>query len=183
MKKLPARERTYVRFKEKAEDEFLAVTGPIEASVQHILCNVYLAKANSAGGAGCFRFTIDRIPKSLNHQYIVRGRGRAYDFDPEIKALRDELAYRLAPMRRQFVPKGVLAAIIEFQSPKWVTKENTVRDMDWDNKVKPLFDAFEKATGIRDSRFWAGHIFKRVGPKEQTTMCVYDLGDIVDRTL
>jgi hypothetical protein len=138
----------------------------------------YSKWCQSAGGAGELHFTVDRLPKSLNHQYVIRGRG-IRDLDPETKALRDSVRYKLANV--SFKPVGLLSAVIVFGSPSWLTKANTVRDVDVDNKVKPLMDAFELATGIRDSRFWALHAFKTLAAVDVTRLSVYDLGDVVGR--
>ncbi len=121
------------------------------------------------------------LPKSLNHQYVRRGKGQQYDLDPEIKALRDEMYAKLAPIRGRWAPTGLLGAVIVFASPSWLTKEHTIRSVDTDNKVKPLLDAFEKATGINDARFWETHVFKAYSNVTCTTLFVYDLGDIVQR--
>lgn len=162
------RDRTYVR---AAHQDCAQVWETLEM--------IYQTRANEAGGAGTLLFNVQRLPKSLNHQYIRRGRGRQYDLDPEIKLLRDEFRLRFSGLK--WSPVGVLAAIIVFRSPSWLTKESTVRDVDIDNKVKPLLDAFEQATGIRDSRFWALHAFKALGDSDKTDVALYDLGDIIPK--
>lgn len=145
------------------------------------LRSYYDWKARAVGGAGQLIVSFPGLPKSLNHQYVRRGKGRSYDLDPDTKLFRDVVAVKLSGVARTYRPQGLLAAIIVFRSSCWVTKESTCRDIDIDNKVKPLMDAFELATGIRDSRFWALHAFKEMGATEATVLSVYDLGDIVER--
>ncbi len=129
--------------------------------------------------------SVDRLPKSLNAQYTrgTRRKGQAYDLDPEIKAFRDEMFLRLGHQRSTWNKGGLLVAIVVFHSPKWLTKELTVRKMDADNKVKAVFDAFEKATGICDSRIWQHFVFKSYAKETRTTLVVFDTGDIVEQVV
>lgn len=128
------------------------------------------------GGAGALHVGIDMLPKSLNHQYITRSRS-VRDLHPDTKLLRDTMRERLRIASSVYEPVGKLAAVVIFFSPDWMTRTGKVRDVDIDNKVKPLLDAFELAMGIRDSRFWAIHAFKALGPIPRTELSVYDIGD------
>lgn len=127
-------------------------------------------------------FSVPLIPKSLNHQY---GKGKnkrtgktAFWLVDEIKTLRQACAFKLRHSPIKHFSKT--HAIIVFENPQWITKKNTVRKMDVDNKIKPIFDAIEKATGFPDENIFAFHTFKAVGQKQNTHVWLFDMGDIVD---
>jgi hypothetical protein len=136
--------------------------------------NIYRAHALS-----CFSYQLPMVPKSLNNQYIHRGKGRKYDLDPQIKLLRDETRAVLSA-KPYWRPSGITAALIVFYSPRWVSRENAVRRIDVDNKVKAILDAFELVTGVGDERNWMVTACKRLAKKDMTLVVLYDLGDLVD---
>ncbi len=69
--------------------------------------------------------------------------------------------------------------LIFLQSPFWLTKKDTMRDMDGDNRVKALLDAVQEATGVRDYTNWEFHCYKAASSTIRTTAYFFDLGDVV----
>lgn len=125
-------------------------------------------------------FTLeDLVPKSLNHQYLKRGAGKRFDFDPDIKLLRDLVFIHLRAQPR-FYPRGAVALVIEMHTPAWLTLENKVRALDLDNKIKPLIDAVQKAIDHGDEHVWQIHAFKIASRVTRTRVSLFDLGDIID---
>jgi Holliday junction resolvase RusA-like endonuclease len=77
-------------------------------------------------------------------------------------------------------PKGVVGSVLLFESPVWVTQAHTVRQMDHDNRVKPVFDAIQQASGMPDEIVWEFHAYKIYGAVERTIIFLFDLGEVVD---
>ncbi len=71
-------------------------------------------------------------------------------------------------------------AMVFLQSPHWITQKHTMRDMDGDNRLKPLFDAIECCTGQRDNANWQHHCYKLASNIERTTVYLFDLGDLIE---
>jgi len=125
------------------------------------------------------------LPLTVNHSKFKRIRkaktGTYYAQDvlkPEVFVFRDLVRY--ATIGRKWEPRGTTAAIILFESPNWLTLKNQVRQVDADNKVKPLLDAIQHATGIEDERHFQLHVFKVCSKKTRTVVLLYDLGDLVE---
>lgn len=70
-------------------------------------------------------------------------------------------------------------AMIFYQSPHWLTKRDTIRDMDGDNRVKALFDAIQETTNVRDCTNWEFHCYKVASGITRTTVYLFDLGDVI----
>lgn len=153
--------------------------GPPEAQ---LLLASYFKATNETGRAYIGFILNGIIPKSLNSQYrrLGRRKGQRYGFDDDIKMLRDLTRYQISQSPKIFKPKGLLAAVVFLETPQWVTQERKPRQLDADNKVKPLMDAIEKATGIGDERYWAIHVFKVTSKRTATIVHLFDLGDVVD---
>lgn len=130
-------------------------------------------------GTANISFYVDALPKSLNHQY-GRGRGGHSYLKPEVKAFRELTMSAIGPRRHYWKPTGVVSAIVFFESPNWVTKKRTIREMDCDNKIKPLLDAIQAATKMKDERIWDVLAFKIPSKRERTTAYLFDLGPVVD---
>jgi Holliday junction resolvase RusA-like endonuclease len=127
-------------------------------------------------------FSVEGMPKSVNHQHVtVRRQGRPIVFlSPEAKVFRQQAYYAMGSKRKDWKPTGVTCAVLIFESPQWVTKKLAVRKMDCDNRIKPVFDAIQEATGSPDELHWNIHAFKIASHRERTTAFLFDLGDIVD---
>jgi Holliday junction resolvase RusA-like endonuclease len=69
--------------------------------------------------------------------------------------------------------------VILLESPRWVTKKNTIRQMDADNRVKTVLDAVQDSLQIPDETNWEIHVYKIASTKEQTTCFIFDLGEVV----
>lgn len=123
-------------------------------------------------------FSVDSFPMSLNHQYI-RGKNNTY-LDPSVKVFREKVKVAMEKDPIVWSPTGVISAVILFYGPKWLTKEHKIRRMDIDNKVKPIFDAIEKATGFPDENVWDFHVFKIPCREEELKIYLFDLGDVVE---
>lgn len=133
-------------------------------------------------------FKVHDLPISLNSMYK---RGKSYKsksgkilnstyLHPKINEYRLLVMEALGEKRWQWKPTGVTAAIILLESPTWITKRRQVREMDADNKVKPIFDAIEVATETPDELHWQFHVFKIPSKWTRTTVYLFDLGDVVE---
>lgn len=123
-------------------------------------------------------FSFDKIPKSVNHQYIhTRHNTR---LNPQVFEFRRIVKDALAKSNIVWKPSGMSAAVILLMSPLWVTKTRFIRKMDADNRVKPIFDAIEQCTGSEDERHWNFHVFKILSKEERVIVYLFDLGDVVD---
>ncbi len=153
-------------------------------------------EACQAAGRKHMAFALNELPLSLNHQYdhtqyrkkvfnprtmshevVMRGGKK---LKPEVHAFRDWVTLAIGHQRFDWKATGPLSCYVFFQSPYWVTKERKVRQVDVDNRVKPLLDAIEKALDTPDELIWSLHTYKVLGPKERTTVYLFDLGDVVD---
>lgn len=128
-------------------------------------------------GLQTMRFEIPELPQSVNHQYIHTRQNTR--LTPKAAMFRTITHYAMGSKRMQWKPTGVTAAILIYVSPHWITKEHKVRKMDADNRVKPVFDAVERATQIPDERHWEFHVYKAVGKRERVEVFLFDLGDVV----
>jgi hypothetical protein len=162
-----------------------------------ILLNHY-REISSQNGLATLSFSVNAIPISLNHQHEVvaafvpqgtpgsfvdkLGRTRRYSkrLREEAKVFRQLIVDALGDQRHMWRPTGITAAVILFESPEWVTARRLVREMDVDNKVKPMLDATEKATNVPDELHWQVHQFKVLCKRKRTRVFLFDLGEIVD---
>lgn len=152
-----------------------------------VLINHYVTQANQ--NQRCtLSFAVQSLPKSLNHQYIKgrsfpnsEGKSRTtFRLHPETLVFRQLTQYAIGSKKLDWKPVGVTAAIILFESPLWLTQKLTVREMDADNLVKPLFDAIQQHTEIPDELNWQVHFFKVQSKKTRTIVYLFDLGDVVE---
>lgn len=135
-------------------------------------------------GLNWSHFSVFESPKSLNHAYqkrVVGGRRINYALDKQVVYFRDQVKLAMMIGKQKWKPTGVTAIVIFFESPLWITKKRTVREMDVDNKIKAVADAVEKASGSRDHYHWNVHAFKILSKVTRTTVYLFDLGDIVEQ--
>lgn len=138
----------------------------------------HLQKECHENGRQWVRFSIDDMPKSVNHMFFHRNNMRI--LQPHVKEFRSLVADTMNHQKINWAPVGVTAVVIIFQSPMWITLERRVREMDVDNRVKPLLDAIQHATGQVDERHWHFHAFKAPSKRTRSTVYLFDLGDVVD---
>lgn len=117
----------------------------------------------------------DFLPKSVNHQYV---KTRHHTFlDPRIREFRKMIKARTGSLK--FTGK-LVSAILLYYSPKWITKEQRVRRMDLDNKVKAVFDALAHAIDLKDENVWEYHTYKMPSKQEKLVVYLFDMGDLVE---
>lgn len=121
-------------------------------------------------------FSANDLPPTVNHMYI-HDRGKRI-LSAEARAFRELVALSLGG--KTWRPRGPVMAMVFFESPHWITKRHTLRDMDGDNRLKPLFDAIQAATGSNDSANWQIHAWKVASARTRTTVYLFALGDLID---
>lgn len=124
------------------------------------------------------QFEISEIPRSVNHQYI-KTRYNIF-LDPKIIQFRKTFHYEVLKQKVKWSHIGATSAVILLYSPKWITKQYTIRKMDCDNRVKPIFDALQLSLGFEDERFWNFSVFKVASKKEFMKIYLFELGDIIE---
>lgn len=142
-----------------------------------IILNYYISRARDRGLCSV-HFQVRDLPISVNHMY---GRsGARIWLKPEAENYRLMVLEALGTKRWSWKPSGVTAAVLLLESPKWITKRLEVREMDADNRVKPIFDAIEVATETPDELHWQFHVFKIASKWTRTSVYLFDLGDVVE---
>lgn len=135
-----------------------------------------MTKITKESGKQYVSFSVDKLPGSVNHMKPYRSHRLAdwvYEYRAMIKTAIEQAGINWAPT-------GVSSAVILMASPLWVTLESKIRKFDIDNKLKPLFDAIEHATGQPDENHWSFHVFKVPAKKEKLTVYLFDQGDVVE---
>ncbi len=152
-------------------------TVPPMPEIMELIYNYYVEICRSSGRK-TFQVTIPDLPPSVNHQY--RHTRYATRLTPEALRFRTHTQWIMKAVQDRWNPTGVTAAIILYEAPLWVTKKHEIRKMDIDNRVKPVFDAIETGSGgTQDESHWQIHAAKLYSIKTQTTVFLFDLGDIV----
>lgn len=123
-------------------------------------------------------FSLGMFPKSVNHMYTHSRFSTR--LQPWVHEFRAEVKTSIERTGVEWKPKGVTSAVVLFRSPVWVTAESKIRKMDVDNKIKPIFDAIEQATGQPDENYWDYHPFKVPAKRQSLTVYLFDLGDVVE---
>jgi Holliday junction resolvase RusA-like endonuclease len=143
-----------------------------------LLIESYSARAKSEA-----KVVVPMVPATVNNQYRTNKRrmGQFYDLDPRIKVLRDLTRVEVLRAGLRWQPVGVVAAVLIFESPHWVTQKLTISRSDVDNKVKAMVDALDLALGFSDQRVWAGHQFKLQGERDRSHCWLFELGELVDQ--
>lgn len=113
----------------------------------------------------------------MNNLYANVGKKRV--LSSEGRQFKKIVAAAIGAKKATWKPKGAVMALIFYQSPYWVTKKDTMRDMDGDNRVKALFDAIQDCTGVPDFTNWEFHCYKAASGVTRTTAYLFDLGDVI----
>lgn len=124
------------------------------------------------------KFSVPEAPPTVNHMYQHTRRGTF--LTKETQNFRRHVHFSIAASGQKFVCTGTMAIIILLETPYWITKKNTIREMDCDNRVKPVIDAVKLALNVPDETVWEIHVYKMPSKKIQTTVYLFDQGDIVD---
>lgn len=127
---------------------------------------------------GFLKFMVPEAPPTVNHMYQHTRRGTF--LTKEVQNFRRHVHFALAASGQKFICTGTMAMIICLETPYWVTKKSTIREMDCDNRIKPVIDAVKLSLQIPDETVWELHVYKMPSKKIQTTVYLFDLGDIVD---
>ncbi len=127
---------------------------------------------------GHLSFSVPSIPPTVNHLYNTIG--DRWIMSKEGKRFKQEVAASIGGMKAKWKPRGVVMVLIFLESPHWVTKKHTIRDMDGDNRIKALLDAVQAHTGYPDYTNWELHVYKVASLKLRTTTYLFDLGDVVN---
>ena len=143
-------------------------------------------------------FMVDGLPVSLNSQYDIgtkyckpgtpgafkdgsgRWRVRSHRLKSNATDWRVILMEAMGQDRWKWKPGGVCAVLVLFESPEWLCLDRTIRSKDADNLVKPVLDAVQAATEVPDETNWTIHCYKVQSKRTRTTICLYDLGDLVE---
>ena len=142
-------------------------------------------------------FKVDGLPMSLNNHYQqgtrfcspgtpgafqdLKGRWRVRSNRLRPRAIDWRLVVTETMGRDRWLwkPTGVTAAILLFESPEWLKKDRSVREMDVDNYPKGTFDAVQQSTETPDQLHWEFHVYKVLSKRKRTTIHLYDLGDLI----
>lgn len=123
-------------------------------------------------------FAINTLPPTVNHMYIHTRNGTRLTEDA--KVFRDLVHLAIGHQKFTYKCGGTAAVLIFLESPHWITKKLTVREMDVDNRVKPTLDGVKNAIDIPDETNWELHVWKVASKQTRTTVYLFDLGDVVD---
>lgn len=123
----------------------------------------------------------DLAPLTVNRQYIrKRGFSAGQFLNPKLKDLRTLTALLLA--KKQKVFKGVVHAMICFESPGWLTKDNRIRKKDLDNLCKGVIDAVQHGLSeFRDEVIWSVSACKYPSGRTRTHIWLFDGGETVEK--
>jgi hypothetical protein len=121
------------------------------------------------------RLLIKGFPMSLtsNHQYIVsRGRliksseYRKYSIRVHNWALKHKGAF---DKLREILRGKTLRVDCAFVFPreKLITKKNTLKKLDYSNRIKSCFDELSKLIGVDDSHFISGYCCKKISDNDE----------------
>ncbi len=177
--------------------------GTVWPETAQLLMNHYKEKCTNRGLVQLY-FQVGGLPISLNHMYEkgfgsefckpedpgawkgTDGRWRKRATEERTRLRKEAIDWRvmvseaMGEDRWKWKPTGVTAAMILFETPRWLTYKRQVREMDADNKTKPALDAVQHATETPDELHWQIHIFKVQSKRERTHIFLYDLGDVVE---
>lgn len=123
-------------------------------------------------------FSISKLPPTVNRMY-ERGLRNTY-LSKEAQLFRKQVCIALSGQKGIFLNDSVHTIMIFFESPSWITKKATVREMDCDNRIKALLDAIQHAIGLKDEKIWEIHCWKVASRSEKTTVYLFEMGDVID---
>jgi Holliday junction resolvase RusA-like endonuclease len=111
-------------------------------------------------------FGFTGLPPTMNHYWkFFRGR-------PVLSkdALPFQELVRYSMQRANAIPKEMvpMSIMMIFRSNRWVSKKGLLREMDVDNRIKPLLDAIQKASAMPDQLFFELHAYKQPWETEET---------------
>ncbi len=123
-------------------------------------------------------FALSMLPPTVNHAYIhTRFNARLSE---EYKFFKSVVSATVRVTNPAFKISGTACVMILLESPRWITKKHTIRAMDLDNRVKPMLDAIKESINSPDETNWELHVYKVASKKEQTTVAIFDLGDVIN---
>jgi Holliday junction resolvase RusA-like endonuclease len=123
-------------------------------------------------------FAVSMLPPTVNHAYIyTRYNARLSE---EYKFFKVVVAQTVKLTNPLFKISHTACVMMLFESPRWITKKHTIREMDLDNRIKPMLDAIKESINSPDETNWELHAYKIASKREQTTVCIFDLGDVVN---
>jgi Holliday junction resolvase RusA-like endonuclease len=125
-------------------------------------------------------FAVPALPPSTNRMHTQVTRERRV-LSAETVTFRQMTALAIGHRRHDWKPVGQVAALVFLAQPYWLTKKLTIREVDCDNMLKPLFDAIQHAVDVPDETNWEVHAWKITTTKRvQTAVYLFDLGGVVD---
>jgi Holliday junction resolvase RusA-like endonuclease len=177
-----------VKFHRPVRMKLIGELGVVWPQMAQLILSQYMKQCKEFGRA-VSHFKVDGLPMSLNHQYkknkayLDKNTGKmksGFRLDPKILDYRMRVCEALGTNRWKFKPTGTVAAVILLESPMWITTKREVRQMDADNRVKPILDSIEHAMDLPDELCWNHHVFKIQSKRERTRVWLFDLGDVVE---
>lgn len=115
-------------------------------------------------------FKIPMLPPSVNHMFEQGRKGHRW-LSKEYQDFKTLTALSM-PLPLKNYWNGVLlgAALIVLRSPRWLTTKGEVSVIDADNRIKPLFDSIQQASGNQDQRIFEFRVFKEPFEREETAI-------------
>lgn len=123
-------------------------------------------------------FSVDTLPPTANDLY--RYGKRSVWLSKEVKTFREWVNIAIGLQKHYKKFNGVVCVLMFVESPYWITKKNTVKKMDLDNRIKSTLDAIKLSIGFPDETNWEIHAWKIPSKKTRTTVYLFDLGDLID---
>ncbi len=172
-----------VKFHKPVRMKLIGELGTVWPEMPQLILSHYIARCKEFGRASV-NFKCDGLPMSLNHQYKKNRTGKdgklSFRLDPKVLDYRMRVCEALGQNRWKFRPTGSYAAVILLESHLWIRTDRKVRQMDADNRVKPILDAIEHAMDLPDELCWNHHVFKVQSKRERTRVWLFDLGDVIE---
>lgn len=140
-----------------------------------ILLNAFLTQGRRRS---FLSFSLNQLPPTVNHMYQHTRFGTR--LTEEATSFRDMVALAVGHQRHTFKCGGTACVMIFLESPRWLTKKMTIREMDVDNRIKPVLDGIKNCTGVPDETNWEIHCWKVASRAERLTVYLFDLGDLVE---
>lgn len=123
-------------------------------------------------------FSVGMLPPSANSMHLhSRFNTRLTD---ESVLFRKLVNTAIGSQKFMFKTGGTVGGIIFLESPKWLTLEKKLKEMDVDNRPKALFDAVKHSLALADETNWEFHAYKILSKNIRTTVHLFDMGDMVE---
>lgn len=123
------------------------------------------ASSPVAGGTERLEFVLPSFPISFNKLYNIDHNRRRVGLTDEALLWATRTKPFVKPCR--WPSDWLLVITLEYQSPKWLTKEGKLRRVDVQNLEKLVIDTMFGKWGFDDSRLVDVVRLKRYGPREQ----------------